>query len=564
MVSEDMKTRSQIKAAIFFLFLGLAFFSLDASADVDGIGVLDDVLARYSAVATTWSNTITARATWLFWTLVLISMVWTFGMMALRKADMGEFFAEFVRFTIFTGFFWWLLINGPHFALSIMDSLRQIGGAAAGTGPDLTPSGIVDIGFQIFSKVIVQSSAWSPVNSAIGILMSVVILVIMALIGVNMLLLLISGWILAYAGVFFLGFGGARWTSDIAINYYKTVLSIAAQLFTMVLLVGIGKSFVDMYYAGMSSGIRLNELGVMLIVSVVLLVLVNRVPPMIGQIPMGGGAGAIGGGFGAGAVVTAAAMAGAAAATMGAAAVAGTASMAGGAQALMTAFTKANAAESAGSGASALMAAISHGGASGANSSKGGSPLADAMGNDTDSPSLQTGGSNNGKDAGVSLSRSDAQGEGGDNGGSKAGDPTTSSQSRDADTSTIGSNSEGNGATKGEKAKSKLAGTLASVGKVAAKTGLVSAGTAANLARGTMDVAKAKWGSTKQAALDRIGETTGGKIAAAIQVRNEASQTSTSATSSFDGNSLSAGNPEPVDAEAEVAAFRDKGSNKEA
>jgi type IV secretion system protein TrbL len=284
----------------------------------------------------------------------------------------------------------------------------------------------------------------------------------------------------------------------------------------------------------------------------------------VGQIPMGGGAGAIGGGFGADAVVTAAAMAGAAAASMGAAAVAGTASMAGGAQALMTAFTKANAAESAGSGASALMAAISHGGASGANSSKGGSPLADAMGNDTDSPSLQTGGSNNGKDAGVSLSRSDAQGEGGDNGGSKAGDPTTSSQSRDADTSTIGSNSEGNGATKGEKTKSKLAGTLASVGKVAAKTGLVSAGTAANLARGTMDVAKAKWGSTKQAALDRIGETTGGKIAAAIQVRNEASQTSTSATSSFDGNSLSAGNPEPVDAEAEVAAFRDKGSNKEA
>jgi len=54
-----------------------------------------------------------------------------------------------------------------------------------------------------------------------------------------MLLLLISGWILAYAGVFFLGFGGSRWTSDMAISYFKTVLSVAAQLLTMVLLVGV-------------------------------------------------------------------------------------------------------------------------------------------------------------------------------------------------------------------------------------------------------------------------------------------------------------------------------------
>ncbi|MGS0066676.1 type IV secretion system protein, partial [Escherichia coli] len=35
-------------------------------------------------------------------------------------------------------------------------------------------------------------------------------------------------WILLYAGVFFLGFGGSRWTSDMAINYYKTVLGLAA------------------------------------------------------------------------------------------------------------------------------------------------------------------------------------------------------------------------------------------------------------------------------------------------------------------------------------------------
>ncbi len=36
-------------------------------------------------------------------------------MMALRKADMPELFAEFVKFTIFTGCYWWLLTQQPAF-----------------------------------------------------------------------------------------------------------------------------------------------------------------------------------------------------------------------------------------------------------------------------------------------------------------------------------------------------------------------------------------------------------------------------------------------------------------
>src|SRR5918996_127362 len=87
------------------LVVSLPFFCGDAHAAVDNAGILDNVLARYSAAATTWASYITSRASWLFWTLTVISMVWTFGMMALSKADIGEFFAEFVRFTVFTGFF---------------------------------------------------------------------------------------------------------------------------------------------------------------------------------------------------------------------------------------------------------------------------------------------------------------------------------------------------------------------------------------------------------------------------------------------------------------------------
>ena len=274
----SMKISALLKNAPLFIFL--TFFAIKASAAIDNVDILDNVLQRYADAASTWGSIIQNYASWLFWVLVVISMVWTFGMMALRKADIGEFFAEFIRFTIFTGFFWWLLINGPRFSIDIINSLRQIGGQATGLGSSLTPSNIVDIGFAIFGRAVDQSSLWSPGSSTAGLLMAAVILITLALIGVNMLLLLVSSWMLAYGGIFFLGFGGSRWTSDIAINYYRTILGIAAQFLAIVLLIGIGKTFLDSYYTQMSQGLRLKEMAVMLVVAVVLLALVNKVPPL--------------------------------------------------------------------------------------------------------------------------------------------------------------------------------------------------------------------------------------------------------------------------------------------
>lgn len=491
---------------LMFLLVWLMVFSAEAHAATDPSGLLDNVLNRYSVAASTWATVIVARASWLFWSLVLMSMVWTFGMMALRKADIGEFFAEFVRFTVFTGFFWWLLTNGPTFATGIMDSLRTIGGTAGSTSTLLAPSGIVDIGFDIFSKVLLKSTVWSPVDSAVGILLSAVILIVLALVGINMLLLLVSGWILAYAGAFFLGFGGARWTSDMAINYYKTVLNIAAQLLTMVLLVGIGKSFVDQFYLSMDAGINLNDLAVMMIVGVVLLVLVNKIPSLIGGLAMGGGTHSLGGGLGAGAAMGAAAMAGAAIATGGAAMAAGMANAAGGGQAVMAAISKASQNVSGGTDIVSRMAGgmgglggSSGGGQGGGESGSGASPLAAVM----DGPGSSSGSFSSGGEA---LASDSGKGGGSPNPGGGGG-----------------------------------GATFSTAGKVAADT-------AANLAKGGWGVAKAKAASSLDAAKNRVGQTIGGQIAAALQGQE----------TTFDGNSLAGVNDRTVDVESEVAAFRDR------
>lgn len=540
-----MKLPANLKSAM-PLIVWLAFFvAAPAHAAIDNSGVLDNVLARYSAAAASWAGVITDAATWLFWTLVVISMVWTFGMMALRKADIGEFFAEFVRFTIFTGFFWWLLINGPNFASSIYDSLRQIAGNATGLGSGLSPSGVVDVGFEIFDRVLDQSSVWSPVDSFAGILMALIILVILALIGINMLLLLAAGWVLAYGGVFFLGFGGSRWTSDMAINYYKTVLGVAAQLMAMVLLIGIGKTFLDDYYNSMSEGISLKEMGVMLIVAVILLVLVTKVPQMLAGVITGASVGGAGiGSFGAGAALGAAGMAAAAAATGGAAMAAGASNMLGGAQALMAAFNKAS--ENVANG-SDIMSAFSGGGDGGG--SGGGMPAEESTG---DTPFAQAAGF-----GGESSGGAQASGGGESSGSSDQGSTETASTGTETGSADGQSSSEGQGdSSSGDQAAKAVAtgGFMAG----AAKAGRIAADTGANLAKGTGAVAKAKAGQMKAKALQRIGETTGGKIAAAIKGQGQGGQggsetgnagdsgSSESGASdsspSFDSDSLSGGN----------------------
>lgn len=300
----------------FSLFISI--FSTEIYAAIEGAGVLDNVANKFLAKAKTWETSIKARATFLFYVLAVISLVFTGIQLVFRNAFLGEYFGELIRFILFLGFFQWLLVNGAAYPVGIIQSFRTLGSTASGFSSTITPSTVVDIGFSIYNLATDQLSLFSP-GTVIAFVISLIILVILALVGINMLIMVVSGWILAYAGVFYLGFGGGRWTSDIAISYYKTILSIGLQTLTMILLIGIGNDFINDFYTNLTPGTNVGEYGVILVASLVLLVLTNKVPPLIGGIVQGGGLGALGGGYGAGSAITAlGAAAGAAAVALGA------------------------------------------------------------------------------------------------------------------------------------------------------------------------------------------------------------------------------------------------------
>lgn len=289
----------------------LVFLCGTAFADTQPGGVLETVIDRFQTQSRLWVTHIKDYARTLFFALVLISMVWNFGQLVFRYANIAEFFAEFIRFLVFTGLFLWFLENAPLISEAIIESFWQMSSKASGSSV-MSPGEIVSIGYAIVIKAFQNLSFLNPQSLGLMIL-ALVIMALLCTIAVNMLLIIVSAWILAYAGVFFLGFGGSRWTSDMAVNYLKTVLATGASMMTMLLLVSLGENILGEYYQNLSlNGDKTtDEMLVMFIVALTLFLLVEKLPPMVAGIVTGAsigmstGVGAFGAGAAMGAGMTA-------------------------------------------------------------------------------------------------------------------------------------------------------------------------------------------------------------------------------------------------------------------
>jgi type IV secretion system protein TrbL len=440
-----------------FLILSAVLPTNGALAAIPDSGVFDSVMDKYQSSAASWEKSIKKHAYQLFWGLTLISMVWTFGILALKKSDISDFFVELIRFLGFTGFYLWLLDNGPQLAMAFINSLKGIAGEAANV-QGLEPVGILNTGLEFFQKIVdvTDFSLGAMSQAIISMMIGLVILFLFGLIAVNMMLLNIAGWILAYAGIFFLGFGGSRWTSDIAIAFYKCVLMVGAQLMTMMLVVGIGQSFIADLINLMSAEVVMKELGVILIATLVLYSLANKVPLMVSSIVTGHIHTGHIGQAGVGALLAGAATAFAIANQAAQAAISTAQSMAGAGMALNAAMKA-----SSGDSQTAFNATSMFGGAGNGGNSSISNSLASAMGD----PAGSVGGM-------------------GDTNASATSENPMGQQASDSKTSTSGSNPKG---------------------------GSESFGKA--IARGIGELAKDKFAQTKQGIREN---TFGGKLATAI------------------------------------------------
>jgi len=255
----------------------------------DMSGVVDTILGKYQNAGQAWVGALTNAATSMFWILATISLSWTCISMAIKRAELMEICAELCRFIMFTGLFFWLLTHGPEFGNDIINSLRTVGGDAAGTGKAIYPAQLINLGMQVFQNTVQHMNFLEPGTLVVPVIIALIILIVCALVAVNMILLLCAAWVVLYAGIIFLGFGGCRWTSDMAINYYRTVLGVGVSLMTMQLIIGLGINFLQNLFTATGQTPDAPTLAILMVACIILAVIAHRLPQMVAGMVVGGG-----------------------------------------------------------------------------------------------------------------------------------------------------------------------------------------------------------------------------------------------------------------------------------
>lgn len=204
----------------------------------DASGTFTGLLDMIRVNANSWSNSLRNAAMYVFWTLALIQLVWTFGMMALRQADFGEMASEMVRFIMTIGFFAALLMFSVQWAEAIVNSFRQAGAHAAGVGVGLKPGDMFALAVEL-AKTVGDVDTWNPVTAGMVGLAAVVILLCFTFIAAFMALTLVESYVVINASVLFMGFGGSQWTREYAVSMLKYSFAVGAKLFVLTLIVGL-------------------------------------------------------------------------------------------------------------------------------------------------------------------------------------------------------------------------------------------------------------------------------------------------------------------------------------
>lgn len=287
----------KISCLLCILFAGLL---LSDVANASMATSVNSIIDEYQNASSGWASSLLSHATTLFWILAFIEFAWAMIGLAFRANDMGDWAATIVNQILFIGFFYWLLTNSVSISLAIVDSFKQAGAQAGGVS-GIKPTDVFQIGVELVKKLLDAVSAFTPIDSLGMLIAAIVIMACFGLITAFSIVALVESYIVIYAGILLMGFGGSRWTKDYAVRTLQYAVSVGAKLYVLVLLLGIGTTIMRKWVADLAAN---NNIDVVLVVgfSIVMLALIKILPDLVQGLINGTS-------FGSGSALTAAAAA---------------------------------------------------------------------------------------------------------------------------------------------------------------------------------------------------------------------------------------------------------------
>jgi type IV secretion system protein TrbL len=232
----------------------LAASSAFAQQGGNGNGPLGQILNTYQTATNGWINQLLGYAQELFLALAAIEFAWSGIVLALEQREMEGYIAAFLKKLMGVMFFYALLLNGPTWIPLVIQSFTQIGQTVGGTG-GLTPDSILQYGINQLGQPVLNAAGnvmqgidfWHfyvaferlPWMLLLGAIAVVIILCYVA-IAFAFVMMTVEGYIVISAGMFYLGFGGSRWTSSYTERFLGTAVTTGIRIMAFYLIIGLG------------------------------------------------------------------------------------------------------------------------------------------------------------------------------------------------------------------------------------------------------------------------------------------------------------------------------------
>ncbi len=205
--------------------------------------ILNDIVRDYESVTAAWFAALVPIATALFWTLVLIELVWSAIWWVVDREDGLGVIAALLRKVLAVGFFYALLLNGGTWIRAVIQGFSFAGTSASGI-TDLSPTGVFDQGLALANKILNSVEGLGILEgffpSLVAAFTALVVVVSFAIIAAQLLVALVESFIVIGAGILFVGFSGSRWTKFFTERYLSYIASVGVKLFVLYLIMGVG------------------------------------------------------------------------------------------------------------------------------------------------------------------------------------------------------------------------------------------------------------------------------------------------------------------------------------
>lgn len=192
------------------------------------------IFQGYEATFIGWGQT-------LFFSLLIINLVWIGIWCAMDYGSLPEAFSAFLKKFFVTTVFYTIMMH-PEWLLSVLSGSKEMGRQL--NGSVLDPSSIISQGIQIANLVIKPVNEMGLFDASIGLVIAAIVYVCVLYIFINIALevalALIMTTALITVSCFFLGFGALEATSAIARQAIDTVIGYCMKLLGYYLVISAG------------------------------------------------------------------------------------------------------------------------------------------------------------------------------------------------------------------------------------------------------------------------------------------------------------------------------------